>query len=256
MNEAKAEHDEDLRAAREFAIELWSENYLKLRDVTAIEAGIMDDAHDAAIFAVNADSRAATILTVSFVEDTLKKVFQDHWSLASENDRERFFEGHGPLATFSQRGLVARALGWITTEQLSELSSLRRVRNEFAHNHRVHKLEDPAMSKLLMPLQKREEAWRQNEGYARAYDAASPETQLRVRLFCAAMLITSSLVANAKLQGAQLPVNFRPDKRGWDMLLGVEQAFIDAAIRFCWLSLGLGYTGAVYQYQREQVGGG
>ncbi len=245
--------EESLKEAREFAIKFWSESYIKLRVANDLEAMIMDDAHDLAAFAAKSDTRTATILLVSFLEDALEKTFVDQWGLGTRKQMERYFGSSGPLSTFSQRALVARGMHWLTSAQVAELDILRRIRNTFAHNHRIHALSDAKLEGLVMSLPNREEIWCREEGaYKNAHDAADVETRYRLRVFCAGIFNISSILVNAKTQRAQIPLGFRPAS-GWDGMLEVEQAMIDAAIRFCWTALGLGYSGAVYEYRRNRT---
>ena len=215
----------------------------------------MDEANDLAEFCVDADTRSAMILLVSFLEDTLKKVYIEYWHLNSNRDVERYFGANGPLSTFAQRALVAKGQNWITAKQVIELDILRKIRNELAHRHRVHSLTEEPLRGFAMSLEPREEIWCREEGsgYKSAFEAASEEVRICLRVFCAGMFNVSSILTNSKLSRAQIPVGFRPDK-GWESLLEVEQGLIDAAMRYCWRSLGMGYTGATYQYRRDRTG--
>jgi hypothetical protein len=154
------------------------------------------------------------------------------------------------LSTFSQRTLVARGLQWLTPEGASELDMLRKIRNAFAHNHRIHAIDDDEIRGSAESLQKREQVWCQRDAYAKPYNSASAAKRLRLRVFCTGIFIISSCLAQAKLLKAQLPLGFRPG-RGWDTMLEVERGLTDAAIRHSWRSLGLGYTGIVYEYRSK-----
>lgn len=231
-------------------MEVWSATYNKLTPASKFEASIMDEAHDLAEFCVNADDRTLCILVVSFLEDALKRVFAEQWKIISKKDFDRYFGGSGPLSTFSQRTLVAQGMQWLTPQDTSELDVLRRIRNSFAHNHHIHSIDDEMIRGSVETLQKREQVWCQREAYAKPYESAPTTKRLRLRVFCAGMFIISTCLAQAKLLQAQLPLGFRPGK-GWDMMLEVERGLTDAAIRHCWRSLGLGYTGIVYEYRSK-----
>lgn len=244
-------NDPDLVAAREIALSIWTDSYSKLKVASDLEASLMDEAHDLVEFAVGADTRTATILLVSFLEDALKKVFVEQWNIGSQKEVDRYFGGSGPLSTFSQRALVARGLDWLAHEQIGEMDILRRIRNALAHNHRVHLLGDSELVGLVTSLPKREQVWQNREAYRSAYDRVERETQYRMRVFCSGIANVSAIIVNAKILRAQIPQGFRPES-GWNGMMEVEQGLVDASIRFCWTSLGLGYTGAVYQYKRGE----
>lgn len=243
---------EDLTLAREVTLGVWTERYNELRAATDLEATIMDEANDLANFAMNADTRTTTILLVSFLEDTLEKTFIEQWDLSSRKEKGRIFGASGPLSTFSQRTTVARGIKWLTREQVAEFDLLRRIRNIFAHNHRIHALNNTNVSQLVLALPNHEQIWCEQARYQAAYDGSDTETRYRLRVFCAGMFNISSILVNAKTLRAQIPLGFRPAS-GWAGMMEVEQAMVDVAIRFCWLSLGLGFTGKGYKYRRDRV---
>ncbi len=236
---------------RRVAFNVWSEIYRELVPPTEFEASIMDEAHDLAEFCVAADDRTFCILVGSFLEDTLKRTFSEYWRIETKKEFGRYFGGNGPLSTFSQRVLVAKGLTWLTSEESSELDMLRKVRNAFAHDHRIHSLMDEKVRGPAESLHKWEQIWCYRREYAEPYNLAPVAMQLRMRVFCAGIFIISSCLAQAKLLQAKLPKGFRPSK-SWDAMLELEQGMIDAAIRYCWRCLGFGYTGdAIYEYQSK-----
>jgi hypothetical protein len=241
--------DPDLVVAREVVLQTWLATYDRLRATSDLEAVIMDEAHDLAEFSIRADTRTATILLVSFLEDALKNILIEQWGIVSTQDINRYFGSNGPLSTFSQRTLVAKGLNWLTTDQVSELNILRKIRNVFAHNHRVHSLVDPELNGLVSSLKNRDKIFCNIEKYKKAYDDACEETRLELRLFCAGIFNVSIMIANAKTQRARLPLGFRPGS-GWDNILDIEQGLTSAAIRYCWHGLGLEFTSDIYQYRR------
>lgn len=244
--------DPHIKEAREIALRVWAETYEDIKEATDLEYTIMDEAHDLVGFAAESDTRTATILLVSFLEDTIKKTFCDQWKISSKRDIDRYFGSNGPLSTFSQRALVANGIGWLTNKQVSELDTLRKIRNDFAHNHRVHSLSSPELKDLCLSLQSRDEIWFGNESYKRSHDAASDETKLKLRVYCAGIFIISDLLGNAKMLKRQLPAGYKPST-GWDSLLRVQQGLTDAAIKYCWISLGFKYTGMIYKSRRKSA---
>ncbi len=77
------------------------------------------------------DERLATLLKAYFVND-LKLM-------------KELFAHSGPLGTFSSRIDVAYAVGLISSDLHREINLLRKIRNEFAHEHRVLTFESPAV---------------------------------------------------------------------------------------------------------------
>lgn len=239
--------EEGIQLARERMVEAWSGAYEELQGAKDFEAVIMDEANDLAEFTLNSDTRTSVILLVSFLEDTLKNTFVEYWDIKSRRDIDRFFGANGPLATFSQRVLVAKGLNWISDEKLKEIDALRKLRNVFAHNHRIHSLSGSEIKKLILPLDKIEQTWSPLEDYNSALKSAPEEIVLRLRIFCSGVYCAMSILNRAKLAKAEIPVGFRPNN-GWTAMLEVEQGLIDAVMRHCWKSLGLEYSGPIYEY--------
>ncbi|MDB5321342.1 MAG: putative mannitol operon repressor [Phycisphaerales bacterium] len=50
---------------------------------------------------------------------------------------DALLESQGPLGTFSSRINLVYALGLIRDDQLADLNTLRKIRNEFAHSHKA-----------------------------------------------------------------------------------------------------------------------
>ena len=69
--------DPDIQRAREITIRVWSDIYEEIKEASDLEYTIMEEAHDLVGFAAKSDTRTATILLVSFLEDTIKKTFCD-----------------------------------------------------------------------------------------------------------------------------------------------------------------------------------
>lgn len=92
---------------------------------------------------------------------------------------------------------MARGLRWLPDRLAGEFDTLRKIRNIFAHSHKVYQLRDARLADMVRSLEKREQVWRQRDGYRNAYDAAPFETQLRLRLFCAGMLAAPSRCARS-----------------------------------------------------------
>jgi DNA-binding MltR family transcriptional regulator len=74
--------------------------------------------------------RSAALLAAALLDAQLENVFRAR--LKQHQDRLLGFDG--PLATFSTRIKVARALGWIDEEVENDLNVIRNIRNRFAHS--------------------------------------------------------------------------------------------------------------------------
>jgi hypothetical protein len=232
--------DPDIVAAREFLIKVYEERYERARKSGDLEKGINEDAASLWRYLIDRDTRTFCILAVSFMEDVLRRAFEHHWAIKSKADANDYFGSNGPLNTFSQRILVAVGLNWMTPEDAKLISLLRKIRNEFAHNHRVHRLDQDPLLSLADALAPIERVWyrEDNPHFRDAYDQADRETILRMRVYVNSMFQVSNLLNRAKLIGAELPPDFRTT-RGWAGLSQIEQDFIDHAIRHCYITLGV-----------------
>ncbi len=77
--------------------------------------------------------RGAVLVAVSFLDDLLRRCLQNF--LLDEEKSKALWEGfNAPLGTFSARVLSAYALGIISRQECDECETLRKIRNDFAHN--------------------------------------------------------------------------------------------------------------------------
>ncbi|WP_313233252.1 hypothetical protein [Stenotrophomonas acidaminiphila] len=214
------------------------DSYVEIRGANEVEASIAAEAESLIVFLRGSDSRTFCILAASFLEDVLRRSLINYWSLKSKKSQQDYFGSNGPLSTFSQRILVCVGLGWISQEQGINASRLRRIRNEFAHNHLIHELADRRISGLVESLRPYEKTWLKMSEYASAYGALNLEETLRMRFFCNAFQIAGSVLARAKLLGVGIPAGFRPSG-GFDNLTEIEQRFGNYMIRFCFDAAGV-----------------
>ncbi|MGJ0239028.1 hypothetical protein ACQEPB_11005 [Novosphingobium fluoreni] len=237
----KVEHNEqDIKTARELVIEIFQDRFQRARKKAEFEEEFMRDAEDVRDFLIDRDTRTFCIISVSFVEDILKRTFEHYWNIQGKEKRDGFFGSNGPLNTFSQRSLVAAGCGWISKESAAETALLRKIRNEFAHNHRIHSLDQEPVRSWISAIPAREEAWNQSQmsNYVHALSAASQETRYRMRLYCASMYVVGSTLARSKLIKEEPPPEFRYEK-GYDGLTDIEQACIDHTIKHCFRTIGI-----------------
>lgn len=74
--------------------------------------------------------RASIVLGSALLDEKLKQVFKRKLSCFVD----KLVDGMGPLSTFSSRISLARALEWISEEVRSDLDTIRKIRNDFAHS--------------------------------------------------------------------------------------------------------------------------
>jgi len=98
------------------------------------------------------DTARAIVLT-SLIEDKIETLISINlYHVSSKSTKERIFSGNGPLSTFSNRILICYHLGWITDSSYSRITSIRKIRNEFAHNAFKVDFKSPSIQKLFPPI--------------------------------------------------------------------------------------------------------
>ena len=80
--------------------------------------------------------RGAVLISVSYLEGQLKEIVS---AFLCEGDASgRLLEGfNAPLGTLAARTAAAAALGLISGREYGELETIRKIRNQFAHDHRT-----------------------------------------------------------------------------------------------------------------------
>ena len=77
--------------------------------------------------------RGSVLIASSFIEEQLRGVILAF--LVESPEANKLLEGYyAPLGTFSARSAAAFCLGLISNEEHQDCDTLRRIRNEFAHN--------------------------------------------------------------------------------------------------------------------------
>lgn len=80
--------------------------------------------------------RGVVLISVSYLDNQLREIISAFLCLAKAG--ARLLDGsQAPLGTFAARADAAAALGLITEQEYQELNVLRKIRNKFAHDHRV-----------------------------------------------------------------------------------------------------------------------
>ena len=228
--------DPDLVAAREIIIDLYSRKYAEIRNITATEDVLTCQFFDLSKFLAHADVRSFCILLTSFLEDALKIAFIQYWNLG-KGKTEQYFGPSGPIGTLSQRTMVARSIGWVTQEEANEIDHLRRIRNAFAHDHRIHSFDDPLISNIASKVRPQEEIFASMPKYAEALSVANPEAKTKIRMFNAVAINISRIHDRAKLIQNELPPDWRGE--GYEGLTAFSQRFTDMMIDYAFHSLTL-----------------
>jgi len=228
----------DRIAARKFLREDRERRFSVARKLSEFEKRIIDEAEALGEYARERDSRTFCILVGSFMEDTFKSNFVEQWSI-KKKEMGDFFGANGPLCTFSQRLLVASGLDWLPSRIEKDARTLKNIRNEMAHNHRVHDLTQEPLLSWVNNLSEVEKTWlTSTDGrYAAAYDIADAETRLRVRVFSQSLMVISSALTNPRLIANSLSPSYREE--GWDGLTDVEKGLIDVMIRQAYFAFGI-----------------
>lgn len=232
--------DPDVKRAQEILLGTLLDSFREERAATKLENELLEEAGELRDFLIDQDTRTFCILAVSFMEDALKRRFAEQWNITSAADENLYFGSNGALSTFSQRLAVARGLGWLNKHELAQASILRKIRNHFAHNHKLHDIDREPLAGLADSLRPIEKVWYNDgmENYVAAYDVASRATILRMRIYCNSIFVVSAALSRSKLMAAHLPADMR-DGTGYNSLTEVEQRFIDHAVKHCFRSLGI-----------------
>ena len=80
--------------------------------------------------------RGAVLISVSYLERQLKEIISAF--LCEGDASSRLLDGfNAPLGTLAARAAAAAALGLISGREYRELETIRKIRNQFAHDHRT-----------------------------------------------------------------------------------------------------------------------
>lgn len=85
----------------------------------------------------NAESPRGTVLVAcSFLDEQLRTIIDSY--LVEDSEKEQLLDGfNAPIGSFSARIKTAHCLGLISDKERDDCDVLRKIRNEFAHNHRA-----------------------------------------------------------------------------------------------------------------------
>lgn len=228
----------DRIAAHNFMREERARRYERARRLSEFEKRVIEEAEALGEYARERDTRTFCILVGSFMEDTFKANFIEQWAIEKKQLAE-YFGANGPLSTFSQRLIIASGLNWLPPALQKDAGLIRKIRNEMAHNHRVHSLNQEPLLSWANDIGQVEMTWLNSPDrrYASAYGAANMETRLRVRVFTQSLMILASAITNPKLIENSLPPGYQEE--GWEGLPDLTKALIDVMIRQAYFAFGI-----------------
>lgn len=235
--------EEDFEKAWSLTLEAFAEVYQGIVDLTPEEEIIKGHLEGFAENLLNQDDRSFCILTLSFIEDCLKEIFKHSYRITNKALEGEYFGSNGPLSTLSQRILIARGAGWIDENSQKELNTIRKIRNQFAHDFKVSSLLNEPVLSWANSIAPKERAWVSREEFANQLDKADLRTKLRMRIFFSAMMITSKAIARAKKVEFGLPSDYAPSQ-SVDDILQIERYFVSQVIIFCFESIGYKNSGS------------
>lgn len=79
--------------------------------------------------------RGCALMAAAYLDDQLQELLLQSF-VDDDATSTRFFHPNGPLGSFSARIDLAFLLGLISKQALRDLHLIRKIRNEFGHNHR------------------------------------------------------------------------------------------------------------------------
>lgn len=235
--------DVDRIAATKFIEEEMARRFKLAQSSFDLENSLRDEARQLSEYILQSDTRTSCILAASFLEDSIRRNFADKWSITPKLE-DQFFGSNGPLSTFHQRVTVAQGLGWVPKKPAADISTLRKIRNELAHNHRVHRLDEDPLRSWADSITAVERSW-DIEGavnYQRAYAAAPRELRLQMRVVACAFMCVSVLVARSNLIKFELSPSHRGGN-GYEGLTQIEKDFIEIVAEYCFSALGIEESG-------------
>ncbi len=84
--------------------------------------------------AFNAESdRGAALTATAILDEVLGKILEAFF-VESQQTRDLLFKHHAPLSSLAARADACHALGLLNSNEHAEITTLRRIRNEFAHS--------------------------------------------------------------------------------------------------------------------------
>ncbi len=124
-----------------------------------------------------------SVVACAYADDLLKQMFKREIPQAVPGGRNELLNGFGPLSRLSQRIQIAFAFSWMSTNLLTELDLLRRIRNEISHKWDSELLRE-RLNELVESKQERLEEQLGNGEHFEAgfHERLSTTAKFRVRL--------------------------------------------------------------------------
>lgn len=104
------------------------------------------------VFDNQSDPRVCAIVAASYLEDYLGRLIQAMMRGLNSKLKDKLFGSNGRLSEMSVKIDLARALGLIDEDTHTDLVSISRIRNRFAHNIHIDSFEHDEISKLCNDL--------------------------------------------------------------------------------------------------------
>ncbi|WP_135449001.1 MltR family transcriptional regulator [Tabrizicola caldifontis] len=80
--------------------------------------------------------RGAVLVSCAFLDDQLREIIDAF--LIADSARDKLLEGfNAPIGTFSSRIVMAHCLGLISDKERDDCETLRKIRNDLAHDHKA-----------------------------------------------------------------------------------------------------------------------
>lgn len=77
--------------------------------------------------------RGAALIVATWLDEELRAAIKTKF-INSESNEKRVFGGNGPLSTFSSKIEIGYSLGLLSKQSYSDLTIIRKIRNDFAHS--------------------------------------------------------------------------------------------------------------------------
>jgi DNA-binding MltR family transcriptional regulator len=91
--------------------------------------------------------RAIAIVAASILEVQLERLISK--AMIAHKEVPELFKGFGPLSSMSAKSSLALFLGLLPTDIYNDLTYIRKIRNEFAHNYKSISFSDSPVSDFI-----------------------------------------------------------------------------------------------------------
>ena len=132
---------------------------------------------------VNESPLSLAVIACAYADDQLKEMFKREMPEGVPGGRNELLNGFGPLSRLSQRIQVAYAFSWLSSDLLTELDRLRRIRNDVSHKWDLSQLQ----SRLAQLIEQGQEPIERHLGDGvqlpeNFFETLEPVQRFRVRL--------------------------------------------------------------------------